>query len=213
LENSPAYKLPLGVPYLGMGSSYFAPLAFKYMGVDIQQEIASEFFYYLKQENKLPHAVILSQSGRSTEALWCASLFEKYTAITNNLKSPLSTSDNSSQSIDLMAEEEQFSSSKTFVNTLLALFKGFGFDASSSVDLLERNFQGYIKKGEEMANRIFEQMNQNHIHGIYILGSGPNIGIALNAALILSESTKKNFHGMLWPNTITAQRKLQKEVL
>jgi glutamine---fructose-6-phosphate transaminase (isomerizing) len=195
-KNAPEYNLPVGVPYLGMGSSYFAPLAFKYMGVDIQPEIASEFFYYLKQVNKLPNAVILSQSGKSTEALWCSALFEKYTGITNNLKSPLSTSENSFQSIDLMAGEEQFSSSKTFVNTLLALFKGFGFDASTSVDLLVRNFQGYIKKGEEMADLVFDQLNQNHIHGMYILGSGPNIGIALNAALILSESTKKNFHGM-----------------
>ncbi|MBC3789272.1 hypothetical protein [Spirosoma utsteinense] len=33
--------LPLHVPYLGMGSSYFAPLAFKYMGVPIYPELAS----------------------------------------------------------------------------------------------------------------------------------------------------------------------------
>jgi glucosamine--fructose-6-phosphate aminotransferase (isomerizing) len=35
LENSSSYTLPTGVPYIGMGSSYFAPLAFKYMGIDI----------------------------------------------------------------------------------------------------------------------------------------------------------------------------------
>lgn len=42
LNQSPTYSLPLGVPYLGMGSSYFAPLAFKYMGVAIQLEMATE---------------------------------------------------------------------------------------------------------------------------------------------------------------------------
>lgn len=195
-KNSPEYKLPLGVPYLGMGSSYFAPLAFKYMGIDIQPEIASEYFYCLKKKEKQPNAVILSQSGKSTEALWCSTLFEKYTAVTNNLQSPLSTSDNSAQSIELQAGEEHFSSSKTFVNTLLALFKGFELDASNAVDLLVKNFPLYMKKGKEMADVVFEQLKQNQIHGIYILGSGPNIGVAMNAALILSESTKKNFHGM-----------------
>jgi len=194
--NSPTIKLPFGVPYLGMGSSYFAPLAFKYMGMDIQPEIASEYFYYLKKKEKLPNAVILSQSGRSTEALWCATLFEKYISITNNLQSPLSTSPHSADAIELLAGEEHYSSSKTFVNTLLALFKGFGLDASESVDLLIENFPEYMRKGEEMANLVFDQWNQNPIHSIYILGSGPNIGIAMNAALILSESTKKNFHGM-----------------
>ena len=36
--DAPLQKLPLGVPYLGMGSSYFAPLAFKYMGINIYPE-------------------------------------------------------------------------------------------------------------------------------------------------------------------------------
>lgn len=195
-DNSPDFKLPLEVPYLGMGSSYFAPLAFRYMGVAIQPEIASEYFYYLKKEVKLSKAVILSQSGRSTEALWCSSLFEKYISITNNRQSPLSTYTGATESIELLAGEEFFSSSKTFVNTLLALFKGFGFDASGTIELLKNNFQDYIKKGEEMADVVFEQLKQNYIHGIYILGSGPNVGVALNAALILSESAKKDFHGM-----------------
>ena len=32
LARAPAYSLPAGVPYIGMGSSYFAPLCFKYAG-------------------------------------------------------------------------------------------------------------------------------------------------------------------------------------
>ena len=79
----PINPLPLQVPYLGMGSSYFAPLAFKYMGIEIQPEIASEYFNYLSFHKKKPLGVILSQSGKSSEALWCTQLFEQYIAISN----------------------------------------------------------------------------------------------------------------------------------
>jgi glutamine---fructose-6-phosphate transaminase (isomerizing) len=74
---SPAQVLPRQVPYLGMGSSYFAPLAFKYIGIDISPEIGSKYFHYLAPEQKLPLGMILSQSGKSSDALWCGLLFEK----------------------------------------------------------------------------------------------------------------------------------------
>ena len=61
-----------------MGSSLFAALAFKYMGFDIYPEMASEFYNYLQKGKKYPNGVLLSQSGRSTEVLWCAELFEIY---------------------------------------------------------------------------------------------------------------------------------------
>ena len=75
--NSPVYSLPLKVPYFAMGSSYFASLAFKYMGVEIFPELASEYFTYLRKEPRLPLAVILSQSGRSSEALWCTNVVDQ----------------------------------------------------------------------------------------------------------------------------------------
>jgi glutamine---fructose-6-phosphate transaminase (isomerizing) len=68
--NSPIIKLPLQVPYLGMGSSYFAPLAFKFMGIDIQPEIASEYYHYLSLGQKKPLGVILSQSGKSSPMVY-----------------------------------------------------------------------------------------------------------------------------------------------
>src|SRR5690242_17501876 len=116
-KHAGAFTLPLQVPYLGMGSSYFAPLAFKYMGIDIYPEIASEYYTYLKTTKKHPHAVILSQSGRSSEALWCSSLFEKYTAITNDVTSALADGKNARPVISIMAGEELNSSSKTYTNT------------------------------------------------------------------------------------------------
>ena len=52
-EQSEPYILPLKVPYLGMGSSYFAPLAFKYMNIDIYPELASEYYNYMADKSKV----------------------------------------------------------------------------------------------------------------------------------------------------------------
>lgn len=190
------YDLPLNVPYLGMGSSYFAPLAFKLMGVPIQPEIASEFYNYQANSSRFSNGVILSQSGRSSEALWCAQIFDRYTAISNYTQNPLCIAPNVSEVIDLMAGDEQYSSSKTYINTLLALFKGFDFDTIRAVNLLAEKMPVYQEKGETMAGQVFDLISNHNIHGIYIVGSGPNIATALEASLILSESTKLCFTGM-----------------
>jgi len=196
LKGSSAYSLPLNVPYIGMGSSYFAPLSFKFMGIDIHPEIASEYYNYLYKDSKAATGVLLSQSGRSTEVLWCRELFEKYMAICNYTDSPLCQSETVSEVIPLLAGEEKYSSSKTYINTLLALFKGFGIDVTKAVQLLEDRMAFYDEKGEELANAVFELMQQKNLSGIYITGSGPNIGTAMQAALIMSESTKLTFTGL-----------------
>ena len=194
--NSPAEPLPLHVPYLGMGSSYFASLAFKYMGIPIYPELASEYFYYLANGKKAPLAVILSQSGRSSEALWCRALFEQYVAVSNDTDSPLCTASNVARVIPILAGEEQYSSSKTYVNTLIALFNGFGFSPAQSVERIAQNMNRYREQGERLANEVVAVLSQHKIHGMYVTGSGPNIATAYEAALILSESTKLNFHGL-----------------
>ncbi|MDR6562119.1 MULTISPECIES: hypothetical protein [unclassified Arcicella] len=196
LLGSPTQPLPLKVPYLGMGSSYFAPLAFKYMGVDIYPEIASEYFNYLSSQAKKPLAVILSQSGKSSEALWCTQLFEKYIAISNYPENELSNTANVTEVVLMQAGEEHYSSSKTYINTLLVLFKGFGYNPKDAVTLLTTKMKSYEELGQSLAEQVFEILQQKKIHGIYITGSGPNIATALEAALILSESTKLNFHGL-----------------
>lgn len=196
LENADRYSLPLHVPYIGMGSSFFAPLAFKYMGIDIYPEMASEYYNYLSHGKKFPSGVLISQSGRSTEVLWCAELFNNFTAISNNTDSPLCKFPNVESIILLQAGEEQFSSSKTYINTLLALFKGFGVDVTNSIMLLSRKMDQYEQQGIELANKVFTLIQNNQLNGLYITGSGPNIGTAMQASLILSESTKLNFNGM-----------------
>lgn len=194
--NTSIQLLPHNVPYLGMGSSYFAPLAFKFMGIEIQPEIASEYFNYLSFQQKKPLGVILSQSGKSSEALWCAELFDQYIAISNYPENELSNRKNVSNSIPMEAGEEHFSSSKTFINTLLVLFRGFGYDPKATTDLLIQKFSEYEATGKKLADDVFEILNAKKIHGIYITGSGPNVATAMEAALIMSESTKLSFHGL-----------------
>lgn len=195
-EESESYELPLRVPYLGMGSSYFAPLAFRYMNIDIYPELASEYCNYMADRRKQSNGVILSQSGRSSEALWCASLFDKFVAITNIPDSELAKFNGVERNVLMLAGHEDYSSSKTYINTLLALFKGFGFDVRASLELLRIRMADYEEKGKKMAGELFDILKQKKIHGIYITGSGPNIATALEASLILSESTKMCFTGL-----------------
>lgn len=192
----PTVALPLHVPYLGMGSSYFAPLAFNYMGVAIEPELASEYVAYIAPETTKPMGVILSQSGKSSEALWCRSLFDHYIAITNFPDHPLSQAANVAQTVPIWAGDEQHSSSKTYINTLLVLFRGFGLDATAAVKLLADRMKTYEAAGKELADTVFELLNRKRIHGMYVTGSGPNVATALEAALILSESTKLTFQGL-----------------
>lgn len=196
IEKSPAFSLPLGAPYLGMGSSYFSCLAFKYMGIDIYPETAAEYYYYLSGNSKLPMGALLSQSGKSSEALWCRDLFDKYIAVTNDRESPIALHPAVENVVDLYAGKEEYSSSKTYINTLLALFKGFGFDQAKKMAWLSGNMEKYRKQGKELAEKVFEIMQHKNISGFYITGAGPNIATALQAALILSETTKLGFQGM-----------------
>ncbi len=196
LLTSKSYDLPLHVPYLGMGSSYFAPLCFKYMGIDIQPEIASEYFYYSSKRTYIAPPVIISQSGKSSESLWCAGLFKDYVALSNDENSILCNAPAVSLAVPLLAGSEKYSSSKTYVNTLLALFKGHGTAIGPAIQLLEKKFNVYESKGKEMADTVFGWLQDQHVHGIYITGSGPNVGTALQAALILSETTKLSFQGL-----------------
>jgi glucosamine--fructose-6-phosphate aminotransferase (isomerizing) len=194
--HQPVQSLPLHVPYLGMGSSYFAPLAFKYMGIPIFPELASEYYCYLAKDEVSPMAVLLSQSGLSSEVLWCRELFEQYVAISNDIDSPLCTAPNVAHVVPIMAGTEQFSSSKTYINTLIKLFNGLGFSPMASVERIGREWERYRQTGEQLADAIFTILRQHPIHGIYITGSGPNIATAYEAALILSESTKLVFQGL-----------------
>lgn len=188
--------LPPGVPYIGMGASHNACLALKFAGLDVRPEVASEYFNYVSHKKKLPLGVLVSQSGRSTETLWCRTLFERYIAVVNDPESPLATAQNVERVVQIHAADEKYSSTSTYVNTLIALYSGLGIEVKPAVEHLKRNFQRFEDWGKNAAKKIAALLGKGEAIGGYIIGSGPNIATAREAALTISESTKLPFIGM-----------------
>lgn len=69
-------------------------------------------------------------------------------------------------------------------------------NCQQAVDVLVKNRAKYQQQGEQMANEVFDLISSKKNHGIYIVGSGPNIATAFQSALIMCESTKLCFNGM-----------------
>jgi glucosamine--fructose-6-phosphate aminotransferase (isomerizing) len=191
--------LPNNIPYIGMGSSYYAILALYFQSIPIQPFDASEYFHYLSGKQVKDLGVLISQSGRTSEVLWCRELFKRFYAITNELKSPLCVSTKLERVIPLLADKEEHSSSKTYVNTLITLYNGFGIDPWPAVKILQQNMARYEKWGRETAEQIYDMIYNDVYKGAYIIGNGPNIGTVRQSALYLSETTKYPFIGMSAP--------------
>jgi glucosamine--fructose-6-phosphate aminotransferase (isomerizing) len=189
-EKCTGIKLPSGVPYLGMGSSYYAPLVLKYCGKDILPEISSEYYNYLSPGKIKPLGVLISQSGESSETLWCRELFDQFIALTNESQSTLARSDKVKEVIPLWAGKEGFSSTKTFVNTLVILYTGLGIDIRTALGNINANIEIYREWGEKTAVELAGFIRKEKINGICFMGSGPNTGTASQSALIFSETTK-----------------------
>lgn len=194
-EKNKGLILPDKVPYIGMGSSYFAAITLRYLGVKIFPEMAGEFFYFIKNVKQFENAVLISQSGRTTDVLNCASCFKEYTAVVNDLGSPLANLPNLKLVVPLYAGKERFSSTKTFINTLIALYLGHGLDVKDVLDCVDRRFDEFELTGNTIGSALLKGIRKRKSRCI-ILGSGPNVGIAYQAALMLSESVKYPFVGM-----------------
>lgn len=189
-------NLPAGVPYLGMGTSYYATLSIYYQGVNIRPEAASTFYNYLGRRAKHDLGVLISQSGKSSETLWCRELFDEYIAITNTPKSELASSENVKRIVELKAGEEVFSSTKTYINTLIALYNGHGIDPTKAIEKLSNNMKEFDAWGKEAAERLFKIITEGRYKGFYVIGNGPNIATAYQGALMLSETLKYPTIGM-----------------
>lgn len=188
-------ELPRNVPYIGMGSSYYAPLTLFYCGIDITPYIASEYHYYLTRGRK-KNGVLLSQSGESSETIWNLDSFEHVTAITNKPHSPLGRAPNVDRLVDIAAGEENFSSTKSYLNTLVTLYVGLGINPTPAIEILRQKFDSMQQLAQTHAHKIIAYLDAQPVKGLYILGSGPNYGTALEAALTLGETTKLSWVGL-----------------
>jgi len=195
-ENTKDSLLLHNVPYLGMGSSHFVCLTLKYTGKDIIPEIASEYFNYIFPGNVSPLGVLISQSGESSETLWCRELFKEYVAITNETESSLAKATNVKEVIPLYAGREKFSSTKTYINTLVVLYNGFGIDIRPALEDIDANIELYREWGEQTAGELSSYICKEKVNGYCFTGSGPNIATALQGALTFGETTKLSASGI-----------------
>ena len=195
-EKNKGLVLPEKVPYIGMGSSYFAALCLRYQGVKIYPQLASEYFHYLDKTKQFDRAVLISQSGASSETFWCADLFQSFVSIVNDMNSPLAKHENLDFSVDLFAGIEKYSPSKTFINSLVVLFTGHGINPQQAIDALNYRYVQLVESGNELGKNLYKNCRKSKRKGFYVVGSGPNYGTAKQGALILTESTRIPFIGL-----------------
>ncbi|MCY1723237.1 hypothetical protein OU798_23005 [Prolixibacteraceae bacterium Z1-6] len=182
--------LPEDVPYIGMGASNIATKAFRYLGINILSEKAAEYYNYLIKYKHPKNGVLISQSGQSSETLWCADYFDSFIAIVNNEESPLGKHENCTQRILLYSGEEREITAKTYINTLLVLYLGFGFDPLETITALKSHMSHFEQIGIKIGELIRSTMGWRKKCSIYILGNGPNIATANIAAMVLSRVIK-----------------------
>lgn len=188
-------QLPLQVPYLGMGASYYAPLTLLYCGKDINPQMASEYYYYLSEGVK-PLGVLISQSGESSETVWNLERFEYVVSITNNPESSLAKSEKTKEVFEMYGGQEEFSTNKTYINTLIILYLGLGIDPREGIEVLKKNFDTFRERAKSRAKEISDYLNSVPVNGLFVLGSGPNLATSQQGALVLSETTKLPWIGM-----------------
>nr|WP_320000227.1 hypothetical protein [uncultured Draconibacterium sp.] len=179
--------LPEEVPYIGMGASHIATKAFRFMGINFFPEKAAEYFNYLLKYKEPYKGVLISQSGHSSETIWCADYFKSFTAIVNDENSPLGNHQNCTKKVLLYSGVEDHIATKTYINTLLVLYLGFGFDPVEAVQALKKHQTEFEALGTEIGSRIYLKTQRKKRCCLYILGNGPNVATANIAALVLSQ--------------------------
>jgi glutamine---fructose-6-phosphate transaminase (isomerizing) len=189
-ERTKNLVLPTGAPYLGMGSSYFGAVVLKYLGLPIQVETADQFHHYLARGRSVETGVLISQSGRSSETLWCAGQFKSYYAITNDPGSALATSSKVKQVAPMYAGTELASATKTYVNTLIVLYRGLRLNPGPAVESLRAHAPDFVAWGQETAQLMGRRIQEKQLKAVFILGNGPHVGTAHQAGLVLSECAR-----------------------
>ena len=187
-EKNKGLILPEKVPYIGMGSSYYAAQVLRYLGKKIYPEIASEYYYYLEKVKQFDKAVLISLSGTETETLWCADRFEKFVCIVHDTNGSLASHHAADVVVDICAGSVENAFLPGFINTLVVLYLGHGIDPYPAILYLEEQMAFLKQKGDDMARILYSLLKRKRNRGFYIIGSGPGIGIARHAAVLLSSA-------------------------
>ena len=90
----------------------------------------------------------------------------------------------------LYSGQEERITSKTYLNTLLVLYLGFGFDPREVMQVYKNQMAHFEQIGIELGELIRKSRKGWRKKSIYVLGNGPNIATANLAALVLSEVLK-----------------------
>jgi hypothetical protein len=195
-EKNQGLQLPQKVYYLGLGPSYYACLVLRYCGKKIYPETVSEFHHYLNQNEKMSLGILISLDGDNRMLMDSRSFFYEYIAIVHHRSNSLLRGDQLLQSIDLDLPDNSFHSSLPYLGLLTALYQGLGLDCLQAIEYLRRDLDYYEAKGRLMAEEIDKFFRKNHSKSVYILGNGPNVATARQAAMILGRATPKPFIGM-----------------
>lgn len=182
--------LPEDVPYIGMGASGIATNVFRYMGINILPEKAAEYYNYLIKYKNPGKGVLISPSGKNVETLWCADYVNSFIAVVNDEKSPLGKHENCTKRILLHSGNEREIAAKTYINTLLVLYLGFGFNPLTTIHMLKDQMLHFEQLGAQIGDLVKTKLRWRKKGAIYILGNGPNIATANVAALVLSKVIK-----------------------
>ncbi|MDG1996770.1 MAG: SIS domain-containing protein [Emcibacteraceae bacterium] len=167
-----AIELTAGVPVASVGPS-IASIYNKKLQLDNAVNIS------ISQSGKSPDIVKMTEMARSSGAL--------SVAITNNVKSPLSTVSN--HSIDICAgAEKSVAATKTFVASIVAglLLLAYWQDDEELMQAIN-DLPALVRKAIDCDWSILID-RLKHEQSIYILGRGPSMAISNEAALKFKET-------------------------
>jgi glutamine---fructose-6-phosphate transaminase (isomerizing) len=195
-EKNQGLQLPQKVYYLGLGASHCASLVLRYCGKKIYPETADEFNHYLNPREKLPLGILISLYPDNQPVLASRSLFYEYIAIVNNSSNPLLQGNNLLQSVDLGLADEIYHSSMPYLALLIVLYQGLDLDCYPAIDYIRKDFDYYEAKGRLMAEEIEKHDKKYGNNMLFILGNGPNVATAKQAALMLGKVSRRAVTGM-----------------
>ncbi|MBR9999879.1 MAG: hypothetical protein KFF73_12960 [Cyclobacteriaceae bacterium] len=195
-EKNQGFQLPQKVYYLGLGAAYYAPMVLRYCGKKIYPETAAEFNHYLHPNEKLSLGILISLSPENQMIMASRSFFYEYIAIVNNQSNPLIRGENLLHSINLGLSDEHYLSSMPYLGLLIVLYQGLGLDCYPAIDFIRRDLDYYEAKGRLMAEEIEKHDKKSNINNLFILGNGPNVATAKQAALMMARVTGRPVTGM-----------------